>query len=321
MIKIVRKLKSYIQNLFLNPFLQAMSSLPSGGMVTLFDVGAAGDIEPRWKVFSPYLNYVGFEPDERSCKQLLEKASSSDCYSYNMIPHALWGSKAELKLHLCAKPHVSSIYVPKIEFLKNFPQVERFDVISTEDFSVVPIDSLDLTSPDFMKLDVQGAELQILKGAGNLLDNVLGLEVEVEFVEHYENQPLFGDVCELLTKQGFEFIDFPNLCRWERHDFTGYGQCVWGDALFLRTPENMDLASMSNNKLSAYLSILLIYRRFDLIDVTIKLLPDKRKHILNEFHIKVAKAKNADRFGKKISEIFSRILNALDPNYKPHLLY
>jgi len=318
---IIRKVKGLLQNLFLNPFLKSISVLPNGGLVTLYDVGAAGDIESRWKVFSPHLNYVGFEPDERSFKDLLNKASSNNCHSYNILQYALWDSKTELELNLCAKPQVSSVYSPKLEFLKNFPQVERFDVVSTEAFSVVPMDDLDLTNPDFIKLDIQGGELNALEGADKLLNDVLGLEVEVEFVELYTNQPLFGNVCEFLSKKGFEFIDFASLCRWERTGFTAVGQCVFGDALFLRTPEKIDYTDISVDKLSAYFSILLVYRRFDLIDTTLSLLSKQEKYRFEDFRKKVAKAKSVDNFGKKTAEICSSVLAFIGVNYRSHLLY
>ena len=36
--------------------------------ITLIDIGAAGDLIPRWKKISRYVNYHGFEPDKRSRK-------------------------------------------------------------------------------------------------------------------------------------------------------------------------------------------------------------------------------------------------------------
>lgn len=67
-----------------------------------------------------------------------------------------------------------------------------------------------------MKLDIQGGELAVLQGAEKTLDQCLGLEIEVEFVQIYKDQPLFGDICALLGSKGMEFIDFTHLNRWER---------------------------------------------------------------------------------------------------------
>ena len=51
----------------------------------------------------------------------------------------------------------------------------------------------------------------------------------------YINQPLFGQVNDFLRKQGFEFIDFTNICRWERKIYNSYGQIIFGDGLWLRS--------------------------------------------------------------------------------------
>jgi hypothetical protein len=64
---------------------------------------------------------------------------------------------------------------------------------------------------DFIKIDVQGAELDIFKGGKKTLENVLKIICEVEFVHHYENQPLFGDVCNFLTAHELMFNKFLQL--------------------------------------------------------------------------------------------------------------
>ncbi len=88
-----------------------------------------------------------------------------------------------------------------------------------------------------MKLDIQGGELAVLEGADKTLDQCLGLEIEVEFVRIYKDQPLFGDICAFLETKDLEFIDFTSFNRWERSQYREFGQCVFGDALFLRAPE------------------------------------------------------------------------------------
>jgi len=54
------KLTKYIKNIL------------SSEQLTLLDIGAAGDMENRWKRISPLVNYIGFEPDERSYNDLLK---------------------------------------------------------------------------------------------------------------------------------------------------------------------------------------------------------------------------------------------------------
>ena len=63
---IFRATKKSINSYFLVPSLKALKVLPNNGELFLVDVGAAGEVEPRWKPFIDSLNYIGFEPDERS---------------------------------------------------------------------------------------------------------------------------------------------------------------------------------------------------------------------------------------------------------------
>jgi hypothetical protein len=54
-----------------------------------------------------------------------------------------------------------------------------------------------------MKVDVQGAELDVLRGAERSLESARVIETEVEFQELYRGQPLFTDVDRFLRERGF----------------------------------------------------------------------------------------------------------------------
>ena len=168
------------------------------------------------------------------------------------------------------------------------------------------LDNLKIKGIDFIKIDVQGGELNIISGAETSLKDCIGLELEVEFLELYEKQPLFGDLQNKLSKFGFEFIDFVNLCRWERDDFNGFGQCVFGDALFLKSPEQI-FSVQDQNLISRYVAILLLYKRFDLIEKCFLLM--NKNQIMQYGLFK----KSLEYHRKKYNnlKIFHRIFNAL----------
>src|SRR5207248_2510884 len=67
---------------------------------------------------------------------------------------------------------------------------------------------------DFIKLDTQGSELDILQGAGFLLDDCLGLQLEVMFSPLYEGQPLFADVDTYLRSRGFVLWRLDSLAHY-----------------------------------------------------------------------------------------------------------
>lgn len=59
---------------------------------------------------------------------------------------------------------------------------------------------------DFAFIDVQGAELMVLQGAGNFLKKVKAIWMEVEAVELYAGQPLKNDVETFMAEQGFRKV-------------------------------------------------------------------------------------------------------------------
>ena len=319
MIKIIfRAIKRRLNKYFINHSLKAIMALPHKGELSLVDIGAAGEVEPRWKPFTQFLNYIGFEPDERSRNTIAN--NKNDFKTYQILPYALAAEKKSLNFNLCRKPPVSSLYEPKMNFLTRFLSSERFDITDQISVDCVPLDSVDLPTIDFLKIDIQGAEEDVLKGASTGLRSALGLEVEVEFVELYKDQPLFGNVCKTLSQHDLEFVDFINLARWERNAFNGYGQCVFGDALFLRSPESMILQSSDSKKWSAYFSILIIYRRFDLVEVALEKLPADFKSDFKKFEELFCKAKNRDLKVKKIHGFLNRIFSLFGNTYHLHLI-
>ena len=62
---------------------------------------------------------------------------------------------------------------------------------------------------NYWLLDVQGAELSILKGARENIKHVRFLELEVSTFFHYESQPLFRDVVKFLDDEGFIPVFYP----------------------------------------------------------------------------------------------------------------
>jgi hypothetical protein len=89
---------------------------------------------------------------------------------------------------------------------------------------------------DFVKLDTQGSELPILRGATGTLATIGAMKVEVEFVPLYEGQPLFSDVDAFMRGAGFQLVDLQRR-YWKRNGYTSYpgqGQLIWADALYFR---------------------------------------------------------------------------------------
>ena len=135
----------------------------------------------------------------------------------------------------------------------------------------------------FMKIDTQGSEYEILKGGKNVINNAIGCEIEIEFKELYLNQPLFSEVNQFLLSNNFILLDFLNLCKWERDHHRNFGEIIFGDVLYLKSPEyileNTDLCNEEDyNNLIRYVIILAMYKRLDLLKYL-------KKNLTNDYKI------------------------------------
>jgi hypothetical protein len=69
---------------------------------------------------------------------------------------------------------------------------------------------------DYLKIDTQGTELEILQGGIRSLCAVRALEVEVEFNPIYRGQPVFADVDSFLRREGFVLWRLSNQVHYSR---------------------------------------------------------------------------------------------------------
>jgi FkbM family methyltransferase len=80
-----------------------------------------------------------------------------------------------------------------------------------------------------LKSDTQGADLSVLQGAAQLLENnrVSVILTEVLFTQFYRGQAHFEDIYKYLIERGFSFVNLYSVI----HDKAGCA--AWGDALFV----------------------------------------------------------------------------------------
>ncbi|NQU34616.1 MAG: FkbM family methyltransferase [Bacteroidetes bacterium] len=209
--------------------------------IVLIDVGASGGLERNWLEAEQHLKIIGFEPDERAYSDLMKK--KNNMYYYFNI--ALGGEKTATPFYLTEKQQTSSVYRPNYKFLNNFPEVERFNLVGDVELETDTLDNIaqhSFSRADFIKLDTQGSELSILEGGKEILSNeIFGIEIEIEFADIYENQPLFADVDKVIREFGFHLFDIQR-CNWKRIsssiNYGKKGQLIFGNALYFKKPEN-----------------------------------------------------------------------------------
>jgi FkbM family methyltransferase len=134
-----------------------------------------------------------------------------------------------LEFHVTADPGCSSFFRPTETNVGYHP--DKMDVVETIEVPVAVLDDslADIRHIHLIKLDLQGFELEALKGAHEVLKRTDLIMTEVEFISLYEDQPLFSEVELFLRSHGFGLHNLYNL--WTRPE----GQLSSGDALFTRS--------------------------------------------------------------------------------------
>lgn len=238
----------------------------------IFDVGARGGLHSRWGKFASIIQVVGFEPDRPECNRLNESAPTLP-YKAKFLPYALGRENAgAVKFYVCRKPGCSSIYEPNLQFTQNFPAGSSMEVESVGTLDTVQLSDIaakEHLQPDVMKIDVQGAELDVLVGGEDLLPGTKLVELEVEFNPQYINQPLFHDVDEYMHGAGWNLLGLRRT-YWRRKNGLSIetdgcgGNLIHGDAIYInaRFVEKMDICI---EDLLKVLLVLSAYRQNDLV--------------------------------------------------------
>jgi len=231
----------------------------------LVDAGAIGDLHHRWKYGLHLFPSIRFDPAFRE--------PSTDGLEQK-LPFALASSNGVINIKLAKKPETSSKFAPNLKFVGRFESPDRFRTVDEISVRAVTLEPYVKNKSWFAKLDVQGMELEILESAASNLNGCVGAEVELEFSEVYLGQPLAPQILEFMNSAGFEFVDFLGLNRWSNSGIPGPGQLVFGDALFLRSPEWVS-ASEDECLRRLYVAVCLNYGRVDLVTRLVALCPDQ----------------------------------------------
>lgn len=260
----------------------AFKSLQERGL-GIVDIGSRGGLHPMFNEVASLVEAVGFEPDIEECARLNQQVLSGSVYrSLKLFPFGLGRKQVKQELHLCRSGGASSVYRPNRSLLDRFPDAGRFDVSETRQIPVRDLDGFLQESReslpasiDFMKIDTQGSELDILEGAKEtLLGHVVAVEVEVEFAQLYESQPLFRDVDLFLSKCGFTLFKL-RRAEWVKRDYelrphASAGQLIFGDALYLRDPLDPRISWAPRDARQAE-ALILISILYDLHDFAIEI--------------------------------------------------
>lgn len=235
----------------------------------LADVGDTGNPKGVWREAKEFCSFILFDPDPRASLQSSDQQAS-------VYPAGLWSTRATKTLSLAVNPEASSVFPFNDELLADFLNAPSHKVVGQQE---IVLDSMEnvlcpgAQLPDFIKVDAEGADLDILKGAERYLrQSCLGVFIEVSFAERHKGAPFFSETDTFMRSHNFHLMDL-YLERWVRANnvsrLFSRPQLIWGDALYvvsrqefmhrLRTAE----PGMRWGLFAKFLFVLLLYQLHD----------------------------------------------------------
>ncbi len=239
---------------------------------TALEVGALpleGKKEPTQELLELFAGsrVIAFEVDSALCDKLNKESPAG----MEFHPVALGRTEERRTFYETVHPMCGSLFKPDERLSDAYNNLEYQRVKNITTLETVSLDGFSRkndTGPiDFIKLDIQGAELDVFRGGIAALADTLMIVTEVMFIPMYENQPLFGDQCAFLEEQGFMFHKFLGMGGRTikpivlRNDPNFVSQNMWSDAVFIRSP--MALERLSPERVLKLGVLTLLYGSID----------------------------------------------------------
>ena len=244
------------------------------------DIGAQGGFNSDEFFHNKYKSFfepIMVEPIPKEADKLKKN------YKY-VIGKGIWSSNIKKKLFILGnRLGSSSIYEPSESNLKmygyNSKELKNFKITETVEIKCDTIDNsledLNIKKIDYLKIDTQGSELEILKGMKKY--NPILIRVEVQIFSAYKNVPRWTELLSFLTSR--DYI----LCDWKKI----------GDHVS-RTPVEMEMLFIPNFKSSfgkkvildnkeKFLSLMMIFGQIKFLQLISEELDLDEKNFLNKY--------------------------------------
>jgi FkbM family methyltransferase len=178
-----------------------------GGAKTVYDIGGhVGSWSLLCNALYPKTEIFAFEPLPRHIEEFA--ANTRDISNIRLFPCAL-GSHVETRNFHPATRSAASSFLPLTSVGKEQWHLDNEEAVT---MNIVPLDDIvareKLPNADLIKLDVQGFELEVLRGGIQALKHARWVLSEVSFRPFYEGQVLFSELAAFLTQHGYETYAF-----------------------------------------------------------------------------------------------------------------
>jgi len=205
--------------------------LGSDSVKTVFDVGAnTGQSAALYRRLFPKAMIHSFEPAGKTHAELAAAVSGDSLVRTWQL--ALSDQDGTSEFFVSADPTCSSLLEPS-NTVTNADLQEKLQAVGKERVQCSRLDTFceeqSITQIDLLKMDIQGAELQAIRGAARMLSGgkIRAVFCEVLFSPLYQNACDFELISQAMKESGYKLYGLYNL-----YHFGGDG-LLWGDAIFV----------------------------------------------------------------------------------------
>ena len=175
----------------------------------IVDVGAVGAPPPNVESISSISTYLGFDPDLR----IPQTGDAFGFLSHTLLDQAITASdQPNVKFNLTEYPECSSTLIPNHDQTDRYVIGEFFKVVSHQSVPAITlskaISAAKLDRVDWLKLDTQGTDLDILQSvSAQEFRRLLVVDLEPGVTAFYQGENRFSDIHEYMLKHGFWLAD------------------------------------------------------------------------------------------------------------------
>ncbi len=195
---------------------------------SILDVGSnEGQFAEKILSIFPSAEIYCFEPLPEVFEKL--KLNFKDRSNFHYYNYALGDFSVEMDIHRNEYSPSSSLLEMLDLHKSNFDFAVKSEVTRIQTRTLDSIFSTPILNPVLLKIDVQGYEMQVLKGAELVLQQANVIIIETSFYELYKNQPLFEDIYSYLISKDFRYVG--NI---EQLESPKDHQVLQADAVFIK---------------------------------------------------------------------------------------
>lgn len=224
--------------------------------IICLDVGSKGGIQKELLKYKKFLNFICIEPNDfREYK------------NKKFIDKPLWNKEINRKFYITKNPYGSSLYPPDLINFKfyynNKKYISMYEIDEIKNLKCGTLEKelnkLNVKEIDYLKIDTQGSELNILKGLGKF--KPLAINLELQTISIYKGAPNWIKVMKKLDELGYICTELKPIGSHETHI------PIMQEGLFLLNYQFKTNAKIISNRLREYVSLLIIHNQIKYLNL------------------------------------------------------